>query len=643
MAWWDANWGYRRGVTVINPGGLLTGHAVRLSLRGDNFDFSKAKPDGSDIRILDDNQIAELVHWVQDWDSAGQSATVYVKLDSLASSGSATLWLYYGNVAAVSAADPSSTLAFWEDFTSGTLGDYTQSAGTWAIGNDSERGDVLDASVVNTEARFYKPGILDNYVSELWVKHLAESSGSDGALGLLVDMQDVSNYYKPSYRAGTGGGMGGELRVRRVLAGANTNINLRGVLPPPIDTWRREITIYKAATQKSTTSALTGLFALQGCATDGVSLFTTSSGTIARYNFSGVLQESSVSMPAGTTPKFGGMTHKDGYLYVTWIDQGVSPKRSRVLRFDASNLAAGFIEMVDLTNLVGGSTAINSIAFKDSYWIVGETYGGSFPSSGYDQRFFILDANWVPVKTLASPYRHDAGAQDATFKGNVMYVSQHDGWLTAFAWDPVNLDLVLVDAADSTHGWGGEGIEWDDLNARWYFMTSPHETNGTVSFGQINDTSDRRLIHYAAGGVGGLPASSGVTVADLTPFAQASIGVGAFRSGRFDDLAIRPYALEEPYAAVSESEEQVVLVTAGTPGDLASAVWAHTARNLSDVDGVADQSLREALLAYVAGKSELVDNGDGTRTLTYKKQDGVSSKLQITFNQSGEFVGTQVV
>lgn len=63
---------------------------------------------------------------------------------------------------------------------------------------------------------------------------------------------------------------------------------------------------------------------------------------------------------------------------------------------------------------------------------------------------------------------------------------------------------------------------------------------------------------------------------------------------------------------------------------------------LSDVDGVTDQSLREALLAWVSGQSVVVDNQDGTKTITYMKQDGATPKLSITFDAVGQFVSTQI-
>ena len=633
--WWDTDWLYRRRVVVTNRGGALSGHTVRLRLDGSRFDFSKSAVDGSDLRVLSDDQATVLSHWVESWDSVGKAAVVWGKVPSLVS-GDSVIWLYYGSSGAVSTSDPANSLLLWEDFSAATLSNYTQSAGAWTIVSDIDRGDVLNSAVSGVEAHLYKASTIEGYVAELWTKRTSVSGVSDGALGLLVDMVDTSNYYKPSFRTQ----LTDNIRVRQVLGGVATDINKRTVTPANLNEWVRDVVIYKQATSLNSSSALTGVKARQGLATDGAKLYTTTDTELCRYDFSGVLEESTSDRPTGTTNHFGGLTVHNGDLYVAFIDSGVSPKVAKVLRYDPSNLAGGFTEVADLTSDVGGASTINSIVYKDGYWIVGETGGGVDLST---QRFFVYDSDWSLKKTVYSPYAHDRGAQDATFKGNVMYVMQHDGWYTAFAWDPVNIEFTLVDAGDGALGLGGEGIEWDEVNARWYFNTVPNNTNGTVAFGQLEEIADRRVVYYAKGGVGGVGLSSGVTVADFAAFTQASIGVGAFRDGRFDDLAVRPYALDEPFAAVSVTEQQVQLVVVGSMDDVAGAVWGHAGRYLSDVDGVTDLSLREALLAYLAGKSDVVDNGDGTKTLTYKKQDGVTSKLQITFNNSGEFTATQVV
>ncbi len=65
-------------------------------------------------------------------------------------------------------------------------------------------------------------------------------------------------------------------------------------------------------------------------------------------------------------------------------------------------------------------------------------------------------------------------------------------------------------------------------------------------------------------------------------------------------------------------------------------------RIASPVDGLSLASFREALLAYIAGESVVIDNGDGTKTISYKKQDRSTDKLTIRFNNSGEFTQTTV-
>ncbi len=49
--WDNANWSFRRAVTVPNPGtSVLTDFQVKITLNS-TFDFAKALSDGSDIRF----------------------------------------------------------------------------------------------------------------------------------------------------------------------------------------------------------------------------------------------------------------------------------------------------------------------------------------------------------------------------------------------------------------------------------------------------------------------------------------------------------------------------------------------------------------------------------------------------------------
>jgi hypothetical protein len=115
QGWYNLNWSYRRAVTVANPvGTTLTNHQVQITLDG-SFDFSRAKSDGADVRVASGDGTTLLPIWIESWNPAGTQASLWVKVPSLPPSG-ATLYLYYGNSAALSASDGASTYTFFDDF-----------------------------------------------------------------------------------------------------------------------------------------------------------------------------------------------------------------------------------------------------------------------------------------------------------------------------------------------------------------------------------------------------------------------------------------------------------------------------------------------------------------------------------------------
>ena len=104
---------YRRDLSITNSGEALTDYQVKLILSSSNFDFSKTKPDGADIRFY--SGTAKLPYYVESWDSASQSAVVWVKVPSIAS-GANTITMYYGNAAAVSESSGDETFIFFDNF-----------------------------------------------------------------------------------------------------------------------------------------------------------------------------------------------------------------------------------------------------------------------------------------------------------------------------------------------------------------------------------------------------------------------------------------------------------------------------------------------------------------------------------------------
>lgn len=94
--WLDDAWQYRRQVSISNSGAALAYYQVLLKLEGDNFDFTLAKLDGSDIRFTHSDGTTELSYWIESWNYSGELAYIWIKVPSLAS-GETTIYLYYHN------------------------------------------------------------------------------------------------------------------------------------------------------------------------------------------------------------------------------------------------------------------------------------------------------------------------------------------------------------------------------------------------------------------------------------------------------------------------------------------------------------------------------------------------------------------
>jgi len=90
-------WRYRRAITITERTGYtLTDYQVKIVLTPDNFDYSKAAPDGSDIRFTDSDGLTELSYWIERWDPGGESI-IWVKVPEIPGGGTKVIYMYYGN------------------------------------------------------------------------------------------------------------------------------------------------------------------------------------------------------------------------------------------------------------------------------------------------------------------------------------------------------------------------------------------------------------------------------------------------------------------------------------------------------------------------------------------------------------------
>ncbi len=85
-------------ITILNATVTedLIDYPVRVHLTTSNFDFSKAKDNGDDIRFSDG--ASALAYEIEHWDSAGEDAVIWVKVPMIpASVDTKQIYMYYGN------------------------------------------------------------------------------------------------------------------------------------------------------------------------------------------------------------------------------------------------------------------------------------------------------------------------------------------------------------------------------------------------------------------------------------------------------------------------------------------------------------------------------------------------------------------
>ena len=125
--WFDTNWGYRRPVAISNPSGVqISEYQVEVRLDS-SFDFSKAKNDGSDLRVTNTDGETLIPFWIETWNPAQSIASIWARVPSLPPGGT-TIYLYYGNSTASSVSNGEATFDAYDGFESYIVG-YPPGAG----------------------------------------------------------------------------------------------------------------------------------------------------------------------------------------------------------------------------------------------------------------------------------------------------------------------------------------------------------------------------------------------------------------------------------------------------------------------------------------------------------------------------------
>ncbi len=106
-AWWNSEWTLRKPITVdlgANAGAVpgMAGRAqVLVRLSAGNFNFLAAKDDGSDLRIIAEDDKTPLNFHIEKFDNLFEMGLVWVDLPNATADKPQTIWLYWGNDKAV--------------------------------------------------------------------------------------------------------------------------------------------------------------------------------------------------------------------------------------------------------------------------------------------------------------------------------------------------------------------------------------------------------------------------------------------------------------------------------------------------------------------------------------------------------------
>jgi len=113
---WLQGWTYRRPIIITEKSGTtLTDYQVRIVLTPDNFDYSKTRSDGGDIRFTDTDGVTQLPYWIEKWDPSGTSI-IWVKVPEIPANSEKKIYMYYGNLEATSQSNGTEVFEFFDDF-----------------------------------------------------------------------------------------------------------------------------------------------------------------------------------------------------------------------------------------------------------------------------------------------------------------------------------------------------------------------------------------------------------------------------------------------------------------------------------------------------------------------------------------------
>ncbi len=138
---------FQTAITIDNTAGSdLTDYQVAANFSGDNFDFSKANANGTDVAIVDSDHVTALSFWRESWDPSRKTGVLWVKVPSIPAGQTKTILMYSGNASVPDLSDGSGTFLLYDSMSAdavirGRLRDAKQDSKGYVVLNPVSGGD----------------------------------------------------------------------------------------------------------------------------------------------------------------------------------------------------------------------------------------------------------------------------------------------------------------------------------------------------------------------------------------------------------------------------------------------------------------------------------------------------------------------
>ncbi len=171
-----AQWNHKRKITIENNGNEVSDAVIQIQFDSKEFDYTRAKADGADIRFSTASATMEadgLSYWIEQWNVDGITR-IWVKVPVLKSHSQNTIYLFYGNSNVQAVSNGNATFLFFDDFEDGN---YLKKWNNVSIGEVTEQGGLLKLRETDGEDGIITANF--NVTGKMIVRTLYQRGGAD--------------------------------------------------------------------------------------------------------------------------------------------------------------------------------------------------------------------------------------------------------------------------------------------------------------------------------------------------------------------------------------------------------------------------------------------------------------------------------